>query len=114
MERLNAAKVQAFMNHALLVIQPSMQDNSPLTILEAHSCGKRVVASLIGGIPEMVEENEESWLYEAQNSEDLANRIVEAIQFTDSGQHPLGNAKICTVESMVDMYLGHYHDLVNG
>jgi glycosyltransferase involved in cell wall biosynthesis len=39
-----------------LLAAPSRQDNMPLTVVEALSCGRAVVAFRIGGMPDMVED----------------------------------------------------------
>jgi glycosyltransferase involved in cell wall biosynthesis len=38
-----------------LLVVPSLIDNAPNVIAEAHACGLPVLASAVGGIPEMVE-----------------------------------------------------------
>ncbi|MCB9187572.1 MAG: glycosyltransferase, partial [Flavobacteriales bacterium] len=72
--------VLAFMKDSLLVVQASLRDNAPLTILEAHSIGKNVVGSMVGGIPELMTEQEYDWLYEAGNADDLCERLILAIE----------------------------------
>jgi glycosyltransferase involved in cell wall biosynthesis len=46
-----------------------------LTILEAFSFGKPVIASNLGGIPELVENGENGLLFEPDNAKDLAEKI---------------------------------------
>ena len=97
------------MEKSLLVVQASLQDNAPLTILEAHATGTKVVASLIGGIPELVDAQELDWLFEAGNSRDLAEKLVTAIESSKEKSE----VKHAPIESMVNTYLGHYQNLVD-
>lgn len=114
LDKSDKAVVNAYMQKAILVVQPSLQDNAPLTIIEAHLCGNRVVSSLVGGIPELVDELEESWLYEAGNMHDLSESLIAAISYVDANPNSQFNGHLKSMELMVDTYLGHYHDLVNG
>jgi len=45
-------------SRATVVVTPSLYDNFPNTVLEAMACAKPVVAASVGGIPEMMRENE--------------------------------------------------------
>jgi len=55
---------------------PSSIENSPNSMGEAMLLGVPVVASRAGGIPSMIEEDEEGRLFEACNSEGLADDII--------------------------------------
>jgi glycosyltransferase involved in cell wall biosynthesis len=48
------SRVAHFYRAADLYIHPARADNFPLTVLEALACGKPVVATSVGGIPEQV------------------------------------------------------------
>lgn len=104
--------VLAFMEKSLLVLQASLQDNAPLTILETHSVGKNVVGSLVGGIPELMTEQEQGWLYEAENADDLSEKLIAAVS-SEIRDREIGDKEKCSVESMVNTYLGHYLSLIN-
>jgi glycosyltransferase involved in cell wall biosynthesis len=62
---------------AMFVVVPSeWYENSPVAIYEAMALGKPVVASRIGGIPELIVEGETGFLFEAGNAEELAQQIA--------------------------------------
>ncbi|MBP9152854.1 MAG: glycosyltransferase [Flavobacteriales bacterium] len=108
--RKTPEEVRAFMEKSLLVVQISKQDNAPLAILEAHLAGKKVVASLDGGIPELLNEAELQWLHEPQNATNLADKLVVAIQ-SKKDERTVVHASF---EPAVDTYIGHYLQLING
>ena len=51
------------------------RENSPLSILEAMAHAKPIVASRIGGIPELVRDGETGFLFEPKTREQLSNCI---------------------------------------
>jgi len=54
---------------------PSLQDNLPNTIAEAMSCGTPCVGFQIGGIPEMIDHQENGYVARYKDVSDLANGI---------------------------------------
>jgi glycosyltransferase involved in cell wall biosynthesis len=67
-EKLN----QVRKNAAAVVVPSEWYENAPLTILEAFALGKPVIGARIGGIPEMIEDGINGFLFEAGNIEGLA------------------------------------------
>lgn len=64
---------------AYFVIVPSeWYENNPMTIIEAYSVGTPVVGARIGGIPEIVVENETGYQFESGNSKSLSDTIAKA------------------------------------
>lgn len=58
------------------VIVPSVvYENQPMSIIEAFSFGKVVIGSNIGGIPELIGNNERGFLFKMGSSNDLINKI---------------------------------------
>lgn len=58
-----------------IVIPSECYENAPLAILEAFAAGKPVLGSNIGGIPEMIEDGVNGFLFEPFNPVSLAERI---------------------------------------
>jgi len=61
-----------------VIVPTLMHDNYPYSVIEAQAMGKAVIASRMGGIPEMVEPGVSGYLYEPRNPDDLAARLEEA------------------------------------
>ena len=59
---------------------PSVKEGLPYTLLEAGLAGLPVVATNVGGIPEIIEDQREGLLVKATDSDDLANKIEELIE----------------------------------
>lgn len=64
-----------FRNAAFVVFPSQCYENLPMTILEAFAYGKPVIGSAIGGIPEMVIEQETGLLFEPGNYQELRGKI---------------------------------------
>jgi glycosyltransferase involved in cell wall biosynthesis len=60
---------------AIVVIPSECYENASMVILEAMACGKPVIASRTGGIPEQVEDGRTGLLFEAGNVESLRQAI---------------------------------------
>lgn len=61
-----------------LVLGSRWPENAPLVILEARAAGCPVIAPRIGGIPEIVEDGVDGWLYPPGDAEALADRLRRA------------------------------------
>jgi len=57
-------------------LAPSLEDNLPNTVMESLACGTPVVAFKTGGIPDMVQHQQNGYLAEYRSSEDLARGIA--------------------------------------
>lgn len=61
-----------------IFILPSLEDNLPNTILEAFSCGTPVLGYNIGGIVDMVVDQETGYLADINKPNSLAEKIIES------------------------------------
>lgn len=60
-------------NLADLFVMPSIEDNLPNTVMESLACSTPVVAFNTGGLPEMIEHQQNGYLAEYKNALDLAS-----------------------------------------
>lgn len=58
-----------------LFVMPSLLEGCPLALLEAMAAGVPIVATNVGGIPELVKQDRNSLLVEARNPEQLAGAM---------------------------------------
>ena len=71
--------VPLWLNSADLFVMPSLKESFGTAIVEAMSCGKPVVASAVGGIPEIITNDRVGTLVEPGNPEALRQGMVSAI-----------------------------------
>lgn len=69
-------KIKDYIKKCSFVVVPSIwYENCPYSILETLEVGKPVIASRIGGIPELVEDNVNGFLYKYDDYKDLEQNI---------------------------------------
>jgi glycosyltransferase involved in cell wall biosynthesis len=70
---LTGDALKARLRDASIVVVPSeWHENSPLSILEAMAHAKPIVASRIGGIPELVRDGETGFLFDPKSTQELS------------------------------------------
>lgn len=109
----NIPQASAFIPYADLFMLPSDYEGLPLSVIEALACGVPVVASAVGGVPELLDgsngmavENEASVMARAvrnimKMSSDEKKKMSEAAVMTYRTRY--------TVDHMVDGYLRLYN-----
>lgn len=90
-----------------LVMGSRWAENAPLVILEARAAGCPVIAPNIGGIPELVEEGVDGWLYPVGDVAALSERITRLLSAS-----PLTPRPPRGVAEMLDALEVHYRALV--
>jgi glycosyltransferase involved in cell wall biosynthesis len=60
---------------SVVVVPSNWYENCPMSVLEAMAYGKPVVASCMGGIPELVEQNKTGLLFDAGNTNELTTAL---------------------------------------
>lgn len=64
-------------------VAPSLQDNLPNTVMEALACGTPCVAFNIGGMPDLIEHQQNGYLAQPYKTEDLAQGLAWVLADTD-------------------------------
>ncbi len=72
-------EIPAWINACDVFALPSISEGSPTVIPEAMACGKPVVATLVGGVPDVVTEGEEGYLVPAGDTIALGDAMARAL-----------------------------------
>ena len=92
-----------------LFVLPSIREGISNTVLEAMACGIPVIATNVGGNPEIVEHGKTGTLVESQNCEAMANAILDYVNNKDVLYTHGRNARLhvesnFSLTKMVDQY----------
>ncbi|MFA6183825.1 MAG: glycosyltransferase [Parcubacteria group bacterium] len=72
----SAKELEEIIVNSQFVVVPSLwYENAPYAILESYALSKPVIGAKIGGIPELIKENETGVTFEAENFDDLTKKI---------------------------------------
>jgi len=74
---ISIADVQLELSRANCLVVPSFQENAPLTIAEAMAVGVPVVASNVGGIPEMIEDGNTGLLIDPHDIRSISDAVLK-------------------------------------
>jgi glycosyltransferase involved in cell wall biosynthesis len=107
--------VGAFYSLADVVVISSRSEGSPNVLLEALAVGVPLIATAVGGIPEMVKHGEHALLVQHGNTSQMADCIARILTEKDMAQSLVENGKILVREkfspagrarTLSDMYEG--------
>lgn len=104
-------RLQSLYRDAAFIVLPSQcYENAPMSVLEAFFYGKAVVGSDLGGIPEMVRNEETGLLFQPGDAEDLAGKM-RSLWHDAKGRRRLGRAARNLAENDYS-HETHYRGLV--
>ena len=82
---LDAAGIEQQLHQARALVVPSLSEGLPVVIMEALAAGRPVIAPYLAGIPELVKEGRNGWLYPAGDIAALAS-AMQACLLTDDDE----------------------------
>lgn len=83
-----SAPVDAY-HRGRVVVQSSVSEGMPFSLLEAMSCGRPVIATAVGGVPEVLEPG--PWLVPPQDPRALAGALIEVLLLGEKERAELGD-----------------------
>jgi len=78
--RINPEQLCQELLRASLFVYPSHIDNSPNSLVEAMLVGVPCIASYVGGIPSLIQDDIDGWLFPDNDACALAAKILQALQ----------------------------------
>ena len=79
----DAKRIVQVYNAADVFVLPSLEDNLPNTLMESMACGVPCVGFRVGGIPEMIDHEQNGYVAAAGQAEDLARGIHYVLEEAD-------------------------------
>lgn len=72
-------EVEKYIQAMDLLVSPSIWEGMPLGILEVMQCGKPIVATRVGGVPEVVDDGVTGILTDSKSPQELADAVIEMV-----------------------------------
>lgn len=110
-------RLAALYNRADLVVLPALFEGMPNALLEAMACARPVLATAVGGVPDLVEDGRSGWLMPVEDLHRLGGRIRAALASPPEVRAALGQAARERVQASFrpederDRLLAVYHEL---
>lgn len=95
-----------------LIVQPSLSETFGIAILENMALGNVVVASSVGGIPEIINDKINGLLVPPADSDVLADTIVQALVNTELREKIQKNAQITASSYNISKVCNDYEDVL--
>ncbi|SHF51684.1 Glycosyltransferase involved in cell wall bisynthesis [Caldanaerobius fijiensis DSM 17918] len=88
----NRRDIDILLEQTKIFVLPSRWEGLPISLLEAMSKAKPIIASNVGGIPELIRDGESGILVEPENELELANAIEKLLNDTEYAEYLGKNA----------------------
>ena len=92
--RVDNSEIYHYLDQADIMLSAPTVDNMPVSLLEAMNAGLLVISSNVGGVPYMIENKHTGFLFESNNHEELAQKMLYAIEHPDESQTIIEQAHI--------------------
>ncbi len=109
--------VRPYLSAMNLMVLPSIMEGLGIVLLEAMAMGKAIIATRVGGIPDVVVDGVTGVLVEPQNSKALGKEIIRLLKNPEKSAQ-LGKAgyhRVCnqfSIEQMITQLLKYYDEIL--
>jgi len=112
----NRSDIPEILKVSDLFILPSRSEGTPAALIEAMASGLPCIATNAGGMPEVIKNGDNGYLFEKENIEELADKIKSIALSPELEAQFIINAKKdlqrFSIERYVDTIFNHYEDLL--
>lgn len=105
-------QIPIWMNACDIFVLPSLNEGNPIVMFEALGCGKPFVGTRVGGVPEIITSEEYGLLVEPADPEDLAVKILAALDREWDQDAILRYAQQFTWENIAKEIMGVYEQVL--
>lgn len=76
-------KIPDYLNELKLLVLPSFVEGVPGIVQEAMACGTPVLATPVGGVPDLIKDGETGFITESNSPECIAKNVIRALEHPD-------------------------------
>lgn len=96
--RVNNDEIYHYLARCDIMVSSSRFDNMPVSILEGFNAGLLVIASNVGGVPYMIKNGVNGLLFESDNDEEMAAKMIYAIENPEEVRMMINHARQTLIE----------------
>lgn len=107
-------KVADYLNELKLFILPSYSEGLPTGVLEAMACGTPVLATPVGGVPDVIKDRETGFILENNSSECIAKNVIRALEHQNLEEIMRNARKLIEEKYTYDAAVERYRKILEG
>ena len=77
--RVDNGEIVQYLDQADVMLSAPKVDNMPVSLIEAMNAGLLIISSNVGGVPYMIEDGVDGLLFESDNDQELAEKMIWAV-----------------------------------
>lgn len=90
--RVDNKEIYSHLDRADILLSAPTVDNMPVSVLEAMNAGLLVISSRVGGVPYMINDSETGLLFESDNHNQLAEKMLWSVDNQPMAKNIIHNA----------------------
>lgn len=92
-------KPDEYVRQCDVYVQPSISEGFGLALVEAMGCAVPVIATAVGGAPEIIHDNHTGWLIHKTDAGTIASKLVEVLEMSEDKLVDIGLAGRKSIET---------------
>jgi len=101
--------LQGHLREASFLVLPSLEDNCPMVVLEAMASGVPVLASRVGGIPDLIQEEKTGLFCDPLDAASIRNGVARLLANRELSRRLAAVAKTRALERFYPMVIARRH-----
>lgn len=106
-------EIPANLNELKLLVLPSYSEGLPNIVSEAMACGAPVLATPVGGIPDLIEDGETGFIMETNSPDGIAKDIIRALNHPNIKEIAKNARKLIESGYTYEAAVGRYRKLLS-
>ena len=106
---VNREQLKTWLGEATLLALPSLEDNCPMTVLEAAAAGVPVVAANVGGVPDLIEDGRTGWLCDPLDAASMGGAVEKILSQPERARNLAAAARQAARERFHPLIIARRH-----